>query len=97
MDPARIQQPWARASASNGAVVGPGIGRAEARKPASVPAVLDVLGQDDQVGAGGGLVGQRGRPRDVVVDVVARLELDERDAQGGHGPMVRPAPAARAV
>ena len=69
-------------------------GRAEAGLRA---AVLDVLGEHHEVGADRRLGGERRGPRDVVVDVVARLDLDEGDAQHRHGPMVRAGPAAGTV
>ena len=69
-------------------------GRAEAGLRA---AVLDVLGEHYEVGADRRLGRERRGPRDVVVDVVPRLELDEGHAQHRHGPMVRAGPAAGTV
>ncbi len=86
--PARTQQPWARAIAANGAVVGPGTG-GRGPVPGGRPAVLHVLRQDDEVRVHRRLAGHRRGTPEVVVDVVARLELHERDPQRPHDPMVR--------
>ena len=95
--PARTHVPWSRATRSNGAVVGPGIARARRAEAGLRAAVLDVLGEHHEVGADRRLGRERRGPRDVVVDVVPRLELDEGDAQHRHGPMVRAGPAAGTV
>ena len=72
--------------------VGEGVGRGtgdRTRRPAPPvgrAAVLDVLGENDEVAPDGCLACERHGVGDVGVDVVPRLELDEGDPQRAHAP-----------